>query len=330
MLTFQSMKILNVYVAHPTVKDISSFIECFHFEDLTNKYEFRWDVDSPDYLFATEHIYRDKECFTRFKKYYNKSKIRIFSGGEAVYCDWNIFDYGTGFDGDTQIGNRFIQFPSPNNLFDSFIFKKENSIKNIEEAYQILKTKNKFCNFLYSNPNAHPMRDKLFYNLSEYKRVDSLGKHLNNVNTKGTGYLGHHKDCVTLKEPYKFSIACENASFPGYTSEKIFTSFQAHTIPIYFGNPLIKKDINEKAIINCNDYTSVDEVISKIKEIDNSDELWCEMISQPWQTKEQEENMINRDKQYLKFFDNLFSKDIKDCKVLPEGTFNDLPKMVFR
>lgn len=31
------MKILNVYVAHPTVKDISSFIECFHFEDLTNK-----------------------------------------------------------------------------------------------------------------------------------------------------------------------------------------------------------------------------------------------------------------------------------------------------
>lgn len=99
---------------------------------------------------------------------------------------------------------------------------------------------------------------------------------------------------------------------------------------IYFGNPLIKKDINEKAIINCNDYTSVDEVISKIKEIDNSDELWCEMISQPWQTKEQEENMINRDKQYLKFFDNLFSKDIKDCKVLPEGTFNDLPKMVFR
>lgn len=54
------------------------------------------------------------------------------------------------------------------------------------------------------------------------------------------------------------------------------------------------------------------------------------MISQPWQTKEQEENMINRDKQYLKFFDNLFSKDIKDCKVLPEGTFNDLPKMFFR
>lgn len=54
------------------------------------------------------------------------------------------------------------------------------------------------------------------------------------------------------------------------------------------------------------------------------------MISQPWQTKEQEENMINRDKQYLKFFDNLFSKDIKDCKVFPEGTFNDLPKMVFR
>lgn len=45
------------------------------------------------------------------------------------------------------------------------------------------------------------------------------------------------------------------------------------------------------------------------------------MISQPWQTKEQEENMINRDKQYLKFFDNLFSKDIKDCKVLPEGTY---------
>lgn len=140
------MKILNVYVAHPTVKDISSFIECFHFEDLTNKYEFRWDVDSPDYLFATEHIYRDKECFTRFKNITTKVKYVSFLV-EKQFIAIGIY-----------LTMEQVLMEILKSVIDSFnslvlitssiaLFLKENSIKNIEEAYQILKTKINFVIF---------------------------------------------------------------------------------------------------------------------------------------------------------------------------------------
>ena len=47
---------------------------------------------------------------------------------------------------------------------------------------------------------------------------------------------------LRMKKPYKFSIAFENAWYPGYTSEKIVTSMLAGTIPIYWGNPDISRE----------------------------------------------------------------------------------------
>ena len=38
----------------------------------------------------------------------------------------------------------------------------------------------------------------------------------------------------------------------GYTTEKIFEPMIAQSIPIYWGNPRIGEDFNEKSFINCN------------------------------------------------------------------------------
>ena len=81
----------------------------------------------------------------------------------------------------------------------------------------------------------------------------------------------------------------ENAQYKGYNTEKILTSFRAHTIPIYWGDPGIENIYNPKAFINCNKYSSIDEILNIIKEIDNDDEKYIEMVTQPWQTPEQEE-----------------------------------------
>ena len=124
-----------------------------------------------------------------------------------------------------------------------------------------------------------------------------------------------------MKENYKFSIASENCGFQGYTSEKILTSLQAHTVPIYWGDPDVDLVVNPKCFINCNDFDTLDEVLQKVKEIDNNDDLWCEMVSQPWFTEKQLEERIQRNKNYHKFMLSLLCKSIDSLTTRPNGTF---------
>lgn len=319
------MKEIKLSALHPCINSTENFIKHFNLEPLTQSFNFQWETNTPDYLIATEHIYKNKKLNRIFKNLYKKSKIKIFYAEEAMGCDWNIFDYGLGFDRNLIINDRYVQLPAPFDFFKNFIFNPENEIKTIEQAKILLTQKNKFCNFLYSNPKAHPTRDILFHFISQnYKKVDSLGKHLNNTNTKATGYIGHIEDCVLIKKPYKFSIACENAFYEGYTTEKILTSLQAHTIPIYFGNPLASLDINPKAFINVHDFNSLQDLLEFIKEIDKSDELWCQMIAEPWQTYENKESELKRKENYYNFINNIFSKEIHSAQRLPQGTYIDI------
>lgn len=97
-----------------------------------------------------------------------------------------------------------------------------------------------------------------------YKHVDFLGAYLNN-----TGFSDGHvtsiedrvRRSVAIKSRYKFTIAFENAPQRGYTSEKVFTSLEAHSIPIYWGNPDIDKIVNDEAIINCHKYADFEEAL---------------------------------------------------------------------
>lgn len=260
-----------------TVEDIISLLRM---EDITSHFEFIMDKDSPDYLIATEHIYRDKAAWKTFKKLYKTSKIRIFFAFEAIIPDFNLFDYGISYHSQLVISDRHHRLPPPLVFFDKWLYEKYNTL-NRSNMKEIIDFKAHFCNFLYSNGNAHFLRDEIFLKLSEYKFVHSLGKHLNNVKNNPTGYKGYRLESILIKKPFKFSIAAENAVFPGYTSEKILTSFQAHSIPIYFGNPDVKDLFNAKAFIDASDYSSLDKLLNKIVEIDSNEKLWHEMILEP-------------------------------------------------
>ena len=48
---------------------------------------------------------------------------------------------------------------------------------------------------------------------------------------------------ISFLSNYKFSIAMENSEGQGYISEKIFDSFIAGTIPIYYGGYMIDEFI---------------------------------------------------------------------------------------
>ena len=134
------------------------------------------------------------------------------------------------------------------------------------------KPKSKFCAFVFSNPT--PIRVEIFNKLSEYKQVHGYGKPFNNWSD---GELTKY-DIIS---DYKFSICFENKRYPGYYTEKPFHAKTAGTVPIYYSDSQISKDMNEKAFINYSDYDSMDSLVDHIIEVDTNDELYNEYVNQP-------------------------------------------------
>lgn len=311
-------KKIKIYSLHPNVNNIESLITHYKWDQLAREFEFVWEKENPDFLLISEHIYTNKKINKEFKRMWTDYRILIFYGEEAMKPDLNVFDYGVVFDASFQCNDRIVRIPPPKYMYNNFYISKTEYPKSIADANHLLQQKTMFCNFMYSHPSAK--RDEIFHALCNYKKVHSLGKHLHNSNHEPTGYQGHYAETTMLRVPFKFTIAGENAQYRGYTSEKIMTAFQANTIPIYWGNPLIAQDFNEKAFINANNYDNLDDLVRKIQEIDESDDLWCDMVCQPWQTKEQYLLEEKRWDDYLIFFKELFSLDIKDAKRVEPGT----------
>ena len=71
--------------------------------------------------------------------------------------------------------------------------------------------------------------------------------YLNNVG-------GPVKNKIDFIMDHKFTIAFENSSYPGYTTEKIFEPMLVNSIPLYWGNPLVDRDFNTKSFLNFHDY----------------------------------------------------------------------------
>jgi len=127
-------------------------------------------------------------------------------------------------------------------------------IKNID-AEEVLSKKNKFCNFLYSNLIPH--REAFFKQLSKYKKIDAPGRSMNNMPAIDNLYTGSKWDIKRqFLTPYKFTIAFESYTYPGYQTEKLYDAMQMNSIPIYCGDPKITDVFNGRSFINASDYLS--------------------------------------------------------------------------
>lgn len=234
----------------------------FIYNLLSKYYAIEIDEVNPDYLVFS--------CFGQ--EYLKYDCIRIFYTGENVLPDFNVCDYGTGY-AYLSFGDRYIRYPDF--YLHSQINKRVENKSTIDEF-----SKSRFCNFIYSNDKADPRRDIFFNLLNKYKKVDSAGKHLNDTSIPELGQ-GWGYDKMKFIQQYKFSIAFENSSLPGYNTEKILHAFIANTIPVYWGDPLISNTYNPEAFVNCHDYKSFEEVIDRIIELDTHPELYAKMLNQP-------------------------------------------------
>lgn len=317
------MKTIRIFGIHPDYININSIFSDDIKVKYLNDFSFVWTDNKPDYLIVSEVIYSSRSSFKLYKKICKHAKILIFIGAEALIPDLNIFDYAVTYDSRINHSDRIVQLPSRtlNRIKDNPQF--ENNVSQDSDVDRVFVGKTKFMNFIYSNGFAHPFRDNFFKAMNSIKRVDSLGKHLNNVgqnNLKRTSNKWF-EDSIYLKSPYKFSIAIENALMPGYTSEKILTSLLANTVPIYWGNPEISREINPECFINLHNYNDLSEAIKHILAIDHNDQLYKKMISAPWITEDQIKQEIFRNHKYYEFWKNIFSQDISQAKRTADGTF---------
>ncbi|HZZ29113.1 MAG TPA: glycosyltransferase family 10 [Pirellulales bacterium] len=147
-------------------------------------------------------------------------------------------------------------------------------VKTTVDPQKVLAEKIQFCNFVYSNRYCR-FRNAFFRELSKYKHVDAGGRLFNNVG-------GRVKDKLEFIRQYKFTLAFENSSYPGYTTEKIGQPMLMNSLPIYWGNPLVHRDFNPASFLNYFDYGSPRALIERIIEVDRNDELYCQYVSQPW------------------------------------------------
>ena len=314
----------RVFFIHPTVHSIDQMFHYLYIKDQTLADNLRWDENDPDIVFASEVIFTIPKLFAQFKNLYKtgEKRIFVFHGGESVYPDLNIFDYGLVYCSCLKEFDRVIKTPE-----QQFFFHEDDGFMNqysMEDALDSVKNR-EFCSFIYSNPFSHPNRDLFFHKLCHYKKVSSPGRHLNNTGTVLTrGNADWLEESIRIKGKYKFSIAFENEFFYGYTTEKLLSSFKAHTIPVYWGNPEVNNYYNPKAFVNCHDFESFEKVVERVEEIDRNDELWASMLSQPWQTEEQKKRTRKDVEIYCGFFNRLLSAaDLSEFIKRPKGTFTD-------
>lgn len=104
-----------------------------------------WDSVNPDILFASEWVYNKKSAFKKFRKLWNKAKVKVMYAAEAIEPDFNLFDYFIGFSNKCQMGDRFIRILSPLDMFSGFITTVENDICTLEKAADCLKQKHGFA-----------------------------------------------------------------------------------------------------------------------------------------------------------------------------------------
>jgi GR25 family glycosyltransferase involved in LPS biosynthesis len=256
-----------------------NFFYLWLFNYLKNKPEKFTDIivdnQHPDLLFYS--------VFGQEHVKYNCRKI--FYTGENIRPKLDEF-YSLGFDYQTgPDNNNYSRLP----LWYLFLDLYKCDVTKIGDPFPLplnrpvpLK-RDRFCAFVTSG--ASFFRDSFFKLLSLYKPVDSAGSNLNN--TLELQLISQRNDvswpeskCKFL-EQYKFCIAFENASNPGYVTEKLIHAKMSGTIPIYWGDNTADKQFNTKAFINVHDYPNIDQVINEIKRLDTDDEARQEMTRQP-------------------------------------------------
>jgi alpha(1,3/1,4) fucosyltransferase len=311
---------------------LAEWMRDYYLDLLKDDFEFIEVAEDPDYVLVganQSNFLRGEEYIAHYHlNEFPKAAIRVYLQHEAVGFDTTLFDYAVLFCDDLDLGDRvfFANFFSAGyfRVLAGNVFERLNAPK--QDARTLLAGKDAFCNFIYSHGGV-PEREGLFNLLSSHRFVESHGKLLNNMSPDegslpDTHYRGNwFEEGIDLRRNTKFSISAENALHPKgyYVSEKIVSAMLGNTIPIYWGNPEIGRIFNSRAFINCHNFASFDDVLKRVIEVDTNDDLWCEMMAEPWMTPEQYLAASGNQEKLKDFLTNIFTPSLDEARRRPRG-----------
>ena len=258
-------KSISLWFTDFTHKENAEAIKETHlYRFLADHFHITLNPNNPDFV-----IY---SCFgDRFRSF---SCTRIYSTGENSRPNFAECDFAFSFD---RTDEKNFRLPL------SFIGELGEVLHDIFDrracANELFAAKEQFCNFVYRNPHC-AQRNHFFRLLSQYKKIDAAGPLFNN--TTGLAARDHplrYEHKLSFIRQYKFTIAFENVSHPGYTTEKIIHALAAGSVPIYWGDPHIARTFNPAAFINCHDFSSFEEVVRKVIAIDCDDDEYKTYLS---------------------------------------------------
>lgn len=229
----------------------------FIYNALSKHYALEIDAEHPEVLFFS--------CYGNHYLSYENC-IKVFYTGENVAPNFAWCDYAIGFDY-IDFGDRYIRIPQyaiqPNfgKLYQELDYSEELCNR-------------KFCNFVYSNNAADPIRNKFFEELSRIKHVDSGGGVMNNIG-------GPVDNKLEFISNYKFTIAFENSVYPGYTTEKLVEPMICKSLPIYFGNPMVDRDFNPEAFVWVKNESDIKRAIEETMYLDGDNKAYMKKLSAP-------------------------------------------------
>ena len=232
----------------------------------------------------------------------NKSSIIVKSNFEITEPSWNIYDKPYIYWSGESYNTNDLLKKNPKSITILSATNKHDDISN-DNIYHIpyccLKFNYKlplrrFSNLNnkkllgYCNSNPIKIREKLVTLIAEKansNEVFALGKcvgYSKKIIKKKIN--GIHSDDNMIKEysNYKFVIAMENKIDNGYITEKIINAFTSGAIPIYWGDPVIAKNIfNENAFICVNNFNSLEDCAEYIIQLNNDEYKLNKMKNEP-------------------------------------------------
>jgi len=173
--------------------------------------------------------------------------VKVFIGCENVRPLMGECDWAFGVEHEEYVGHpRYMRFARWGE--DVHLVQQEE-----RDWAAVLREKTRFCAFIFANPVFY--REEFFRALSRYKPVDAPGRSMNNMGSIDPvpGKADWSAKVAFLRH-YKFVVAFENSSRPGYNTEKLTHAIEADSLPIYWGDPQIGRSFNTARFINAHDY----------------------------------------------------------------------------
>ena len=222
-------------------------------------------------------------CFGNQHHTANRNKTKkIFYTGENKRPNFNECDYSFTFDFD-DYDKKNIRVPLW--LLQIDFFNKKNYgnpqyvipldllTENVNNPF-FNKLKNGFC--VIVNNHLANQRKELIEVLGSKKQIHGYGQVFGN----NSWFYGEDKK-IDLISNFRFNICFENGIFPGYYTEKIVHAKAAGCIPLYYTDKRCEEDFNKKCFLNLTDYSSIDEYVKKIIEIESTPSLYEEIKNEP-------------------------------------------------